>query len=158
MATEMFLEIAEVPGESQKKTNAIDIESWSFGAANPTTVSRGKGSAEGVVSVSEMTISKVLDKASTKLFNQCCAGKHFATATITCRESKGDATTMLDYLVIKLTQVFINNFSWSSGGMKASESIALSFGKIEMTYKIQNADGSEAAGGDGAWDVRTNQG
>ena len=158
MAVEMLLDIDGVKGESQVKgfENKIDIFSLSFGASNPSQVSTGGGSGSGKVSLSSLSIQKVVDSSTPDLFRACCSGKHFTTAKITVRESGGDS--MVDYMVVDMTQVFVDSCSWgsASGGDKPSESISLSAASLKITYTAQTAQGSGQKGPSAGWDVKKN--
>ena len=160
MAVEMFLDIDTVPGESLVKgfEAKIDIFSFSLGASNPSSVATGGGSGAGKVDISSMSIQKVVDKATPKLFQACCKGTHFAKGTLTVREAGGDAP--VPYLVLDFTQIFIDSVSWggAAGGGKPSESLAFSFASIKITYMIQTAKGGSQKGGDAYWNVQTNNG
>src|SRR5579885_2747377 len=98
MAVEMFLDIDGVEGESQAKdfVNKMDIFNFSLGASNPSSVGTGSGSGAGKVSISSISVQKLVDKATAKLFLACCQGKHFAKGKLTVREAGGD--TPVDYL------------------------------------------------------------
>lgn len=158
MAAEIFLKLDGVDGESQAAGHAKEIEvfSFSFGASNPSSVAFGTGSGAGKVDISSLSIQKQVDNSSTKLFQNCCAGEHFATGVLTVREAGG--TAPVEYMVANLTQVFIDSVSWggASGGGKPSESVALSFESIKITYIPQNADGSKGTKQEGSWHIKKN--
>lgn len=158
MSVEILMKIPGVDGEALTKGHEKEIElgSFSMGASNPSGVSSGSGSGAGKVDISSLSISKSVDLSSAKLFQQCCAGKHFDTATIVCREAGGDAP--VDYWTIKLTQVYIDNVSWgaSSGGGKPSESVSISFAKITFDYYSQDDKGAKKDKVSGGWDVKQN--
>jgi type VI secretion system secreted protein Hcp len=158
MAVEMFLDIAGVKGESQVKDfeDKIDIFSFSFGASNPSQVSTGGGSGAGKVSISSVSIQKIVDAATPDLFRACCSGKHFDTAKITVREAGGDAP--VEYMVVDMTQAFVDSLSWggAAGGDKPSESLSLSAASIKITYSSQTAKGSGEKGPSAGWDVKKN--
>jgi len=158
MAVEMFLEIEGVEGESHVKgfENKIDIFSFSFGASNPHQGHIGGGSGAGKVDLSDLSVHKTLDKATPKLFLQCCSGKHFTKAKLTVRESGGDAP--VDYLVVDLTEVFISSVSWSGahGGGKPGESLALNYSSIVLNYTPQDKDGKAGTKIPAGWDIKKN--
>jgi len=158
MAVEMFLDVDTVQGESQVKgfENKIDIFSFSLGASNPSSVSTGAGSGAGKVSISSISVQKVVDKATAKLFLACCQGKHFSKGTLTVREAGGDSP--VDYLVMDFTQLFVDSISWggASGGDKPSESLSFSFASVKMTYQEQQSAGSGQKAGEAGWDLQKN--
>jgi len=159
MAVEMFLDLDGIKGEAQTKgfENKIDIHSFSFGASNPSQIAAGTGGGSSKVSLSSVSIQKVVDLATPDLFRSCCSGKHIAKGKITIREAGGDAP--VDYLVIDLTQVFIDGISWgsASGGDKPSESVSLSAASVKLTYSAQTAQGSSQKGPSAGWDVKKNE-
>jgi type VI secretion system secreted protein Hcp len=158
MAVEIFLKLEGVEGESQATghTNEIEVFSFSFGASNPSSVAFGTGSGAGKADLSSISLQKQVDNSSCKLFQNCCAGEHFASGTITVREAGG--STPLEYYVAEMKQVFIDSISWggASGGGKPSESVALSYESIKITYIPQKADGSKGTKQEGSWDIKKN--
>ncbi len=159
MAVEMFLDLDGIKGEAQSKgfEDKIDIFSMSFGASNPSQVAFGTGGGAGKVSLSSVSIQKVVDMATPDLFRSCCSGKHIAKGKITIREAGGDAA--VDYMVIDMTQVFIDSISWGAagGGDKPSESVSLSAASLKITYSAQTAKGSAQKGPSAGWDVKKNE-
>jgi type VI secretion system secreted protein Hcp len=155
----MFLKISTVDGEATDKDHAgeIDIFSYSLGASNPSSVATGTGSGAGKVSISSLSVQKVVDLSSPKLFQYCCNGKHFDEATLTVREAGGDAP--VEYMKIKMKQVFVDSVSWggASGGGKPSESLTLSFAELVFEYSSQTKEGGVDKTVPAGWNVQTNQ-
>jgi len=144
MAIEYFLDLEGIKGESQaaKHKDHIEIHSWSWGEHNPTSV-EGSGLSAGKVSFSELSITKPVDKASAKLLELCCTGKHIPKGTLFCAKSTGDKNPV-DYLKIALEEVHIasHQHGGSSGDPVGSESLSLAFLQMEYDYSIQQKDGS----------------
>jgi len=155
MAIEYSLKLDGITGENpaSKHTGEIEVLSWSWGASNPTSIS-GTGLSAGKVSISDLTISKPVDKASAKLLELCCTGKHIATGTLACSKSTGDKNPG-DYLTIKMNEIHIASFQTggSSGDSVGSESISLAFVKFEYDYKVQGKDGNLTAAGTAKYDA-----
>jgi len=158
MAVEILMKIATVDGESLTKgyEKAIDVMSVSMGASNPSGVGSGSGSGAGKVDISSISLQKSVDLASAKLFQQCCAGKHFDDATIVFREAGGDSP--VEYWTIKLKEVYIDSISWgaSSGGGKPTESVSISFAQITFEYYSQDDKGAKKDKVSGGWSVKQN--
>ena len=78
MSVDFFLKVDGANGEStaQGHTNEIKIHSWSWGAAQVTSVSGSGGSGAGKASLSEINIMKDYDQASPELFKMLLTGKH----------------------------------------------------------------------------------
>src|SRR5215469_7987558 len=114
MAVEIFLTLAGITGESQKKNAEgwIELFSFSNGASNPSSVAFGTGSGAGKVDLSSISVQKQLDKASPFLFKNCCSGKHVAKGNMIVREATGDAKGGKIYFQYDMTEVFIDSISW----------------------------------------------
>jgi len=157
MAFDAFLKIDGVAGESTRKgfEKQMEIQSFSWGAANPATIGAGGGGGGGgKVSVSTFNIMKKSDAASPLLFQACCQGDHYATAIVTLNKSGGKAP--VDFIKYEFEKVYVESVQWSgaSGGDDTpSESVSFAFGKVSVTYTPQNADGAKGSPTVGAWDL-----
>src|SRR5712692_7947485 len=89
MAVDMFLKLDDLKGESidAKHKDAIDILSWSWGMSQSGTTHSGGGGGAGKVSVSDISITKHVDRATPSLMLSCCNGKHFKQAVLTVRKA-----------------------------------------------------------------------
>ncbi len=159
MATEIYLTLNGIKGESQKKgvESWIEIFSFSNGAHNPSGVSSGTGSGTGKVDISSISMQKQLDTSSQDLFLHCCNGTHISTGTMVVREATGSDTTQVFYQY-DMTEVFIDSISWGGGSSagKPSESVSMSSKTLQITYVPQNADGSLGSKMVTGWDVSKN--
>jgi type VI secretion system secreted protein Hcp len=157
MAFDAFLKIDGVDGESTRKgfEKQMEIQSFSFGASNPSTVGAGGGGGGGgKVSVSSFNIIKKSDAASPLLFLACCQGDHYKSAVVTLNKAAGKAP--IDFIKYEFEEVYVDNIQWSgsSGGDDTpTESVSFSFGKVSVTYTPQKADGSKGSPAVGAWDL-----
>ena len=163
MAFYAFLKIDGIPGEStdDKHKDWIEILSYDFGMEQPSSAtdsSAGGGTTERV-DVEDFKVIKHLDKASTKLYETCCTGKHIATVTVELCRAGGDK---LKYLEVKMEQVVISK-SHPSGNSLATdgfptEAVSFNFGKVKWTYTQQKrADGSGGGNVAGGWDLTANK-
>ena len=157
MAVDMFLKIGnnDIKGESidTKHKDEIDILSWNWGTKQQGTGHVGTGAGAGKVVVSDMSITRHLDKASPLLYLACCTGKHFDTVLLTCRKAGGE--NQVEYLKITLNGVFVS--SVQSGGSdtddRPSETITLNFAKWKTDYTPQDAKGAGTGVVSAGWDV-----
>ena len=90
-------------------------------------------------SVSEITVTKDQDKASTKLLLEAYQGEGTDVVIDFCKTDKGNLEI---YLEFTLTNTMISGFSMSSGGDRPSETLSLNFTKVEYKLITQNPDGS----------------
>jgi len=156
MAKSIFLKVTNgIDGESvfTKHEKQIDVLSWSWGAHNQGTRHVSTGGAHGKAEVSDLTITKYVDKASAKLLNAVCTGQHIDKATLYQLKSAGDQHA--DYIEIELSEVFVT--SYTTGGSESqglvTEHITLNFRKFKFEYKVQGDKGKAESGGECTFDV-----
>jgi type VI secretion system secreted protein Hcp len=160
MAFDAFLKLDGIDGESQddKHKNEIDLISFNFGAQQPQSAATGGGLGAGKVHMSDLTVTKHIDKASPKLLLACCTGQHIKTASLTARKAGGGQQ---DYMVVKLTDVIVSGYHGAgeaqNGNTLPSEQVALNYSKIEYEYKQQNADGTLGGTVAAGYDVKANK-
>ena len=150
-----------IPGEAGAKgyEKQIECESVQMGASNQLDRTSA-GWSGGTVSISEITLSKMLDEASTKLFQACCAGKMHTKALISVVKQATDTKTANSpYLTYALEGVYVVGYSASSGGDRPSESFSLAFKKITIKYMTADDKGAlTAKAPEVSWDLMKNLG
>ncbi len=157
-ASDYFLKIEGVAGEStdQNHQGGIAIESWSFGASNPTSVGSG-GLSAGKVQFQDFHFTKTLDKSSPMLMQMVATGEHIKGATLElCRPSADGASQC--YLQITLSDIMVTSYqTGGSDGSVPTDQVSLNFSKIEFSYTPQKADGSLDAPVKAGYDVKANK-
>jgi type VI secretion system secreted protein Hcp len=149
MATDIILEIKGIKGESKIEKGFIDVVQWDWGMANRGSQHDQGGGGTGKGEVQDLTVTKYVDSATPNLMLACCTGDHLDEATLTLRKSGGKKA--LEYLVIKMTKVFISNVQTGSAGDddRFTENVSLNFAKVDISYTPQDDKG----GGKGSVDV-----
>lgn len=154
---DMFLKIDGIEGESLDKAhkNEIQLLSFSFGATQPGSAGIGGGSGVGKVQVHDLQFSKFYGKDSPKLFEACAIGKHTPKVVLTCRKAGG---SQQEYLKVTLSNVLVSSIQTSSSGGESlpTESVTLSFSKIEIEYKPQDEKGNLGGVVKAGWDLDQN--
>ena len=160
MAVDMFLKIEGIDGESKDSAhrNEVDVLSWSWGMAQSGTTHMGPGAGSGKVSVSDMTFSKYVDKATNNLVKACTSGRHIPEATLTVRKAGGDAP--VEYFKITMTDIIVS--SYQTGGDKdgldrISEHVTFNFRKFTIDYTEQEDTGAAGATSSAGWDIAANE-
>jgi len=163
MAFDSFIKIDGIPGESSddKHKDWIEIISFSHEMTQPAsaTASTAGGATAERVNIGEFKIVHNLDKASPKLYDACCRGKHIKDVTIEMCRAGGDK---VKYMEIKLEQVLVSHVGTSGSSSSSSgfpvEEVSFSFGKISWTYTQQKrSDGAGGGNVNAGWDLTANK-
>jgi len=143
----IYLKIDGVDGQVTTEGHEKWIELLSFQYGVGRSFSTGEGGAireASHPSVSDITITKNFDVASTHLYREAVAGTqdkkvkiHFTTT------SKDKVET---YLELELVDCAVAGYSISSGGDRPTESLSLNFTKIIYTPSLLDAKGQPKKG------------
>jgi len=159
MATDMFLKIDGMEGEStdDKHKNEIEVLSWSWGETQTGVHSFGAGGGAGKVNMQDFHFVMKVNKASPKLFLACATGEHIKKAILTCRKAGG---TQQEFLKWTFTDLLVS--SYQTGGASHSDElptdqISLNYAQAEVEYKEQKADGTLGGAVKGGYNLKLNK-
>lgn len=159
MAVDMFMDLKGVTGESQdsKHKGQIDVLAWSWGASNSGTFHMGGGGGSGKANVQDISFTKYVDLSTTTLWEGCMMGKHYDSATLTCRKAGG--TNPVDFLVIVMTDVLITSVTTggSGGEDRLTENVSVNFAKVQVTYTEQSKTGAKGATPTFTYNIASNE-
>lgn len=159
MAVDYILELEGITGESQDKDHKdkINIEAWSWGMTQSGTTHLGTGSGAGKVNVQDLSLTKIVDKASVALMQYCTTGKHIPSGKLHCYKASGDSR--VKFLELEMKNILVSSYqSGGSGGSdQQTESFSLNFGEYKEYYTQQMADGSAGAKVDFGWKIPVNE-
>jgi type VI secretion system secreted protein Hcp len=158
-AVDYFLKIDGIEGESadSKHKGEIDVDSWSWGETQGGTMSYGGGGGAGKVQMQDFHFVMKVNKATPKLILACATGEHIKTAVLTCRKAGKDQQEFLKY---NFTDVLISSYQTggtSSGAVIPTDQISFNYGKMEIEYKEQKADGSLGGPIKAGYDLKANK-
>lgn len=163
MALDTFMKLDGIPGESTDDAHKdwIELLTWSNAVSQPassTASSSGGGTAERV-NHSDFSVTKLMDKASPKLYEFCCTGKPLKEVIVECCRAGGDK---MKYLEVKMQNVIVSSVAPSAVASGDSsypeESVSFNYGSIVYTYTQQKrADGTGGGNVAGGWDLQTNK-
>ncbi len=139
MATDIYLTITNIPGDSEDYENkdAIEIQSFADGFSMPVTSERsfaGSGTS-GIVQFGDFTFTKLTDSATPHLLRSCWGGEHHDQVVVKCYRSTGPNKRVC-YLEIVMEGCVITNVQWqaNNGGLP-QESVSINYSKIKYIYK-----------------------
>ena len=154
MASDFHIKFDGVEGESTHADHKGEIEilGWSWGVSNAPSQAGG-GQARGKASPGEFHIQHLYDKASPVLAKKCAQGVHFPTVVMTARKS-GEGQK--DFWKVTMKEVFISSVQASGNqGGEMMESVSMSYGSVEFSYKVQDAKGGLGGEVKFSWDAKT---
>jgi type VI secretion system secreted protein Hcp len=157
MAIDCNLKIDGVDGESAHKSHKGEIQvlSWNWGVAQPSSSGIGGGAGKGKASPSSLKFTHTYDKASPVLAKQCASGKHFPSAVLSvCKAGEGQQ----DFLKVTMKKVLITGVTpGANAAGDVSETVSLDYDDIEFEYKEQKPDGSLGGSVKFGWDITSTE-
>jgi type VI secretion system secreted protein Hcp len=101
----------------------------------PAVIGSGSSGGEarsGRANVQDVTITKVLDKTSPLLFDDCVTGNYLKKVDILYDKPMGDSQE--DYFKIHMEDALITSIQLSGTQENPMESISFAFSKIKVSY------------------------
>ncbi|MBL8588950.1 MAG: type VI secretion system tube protein Hcp [Methylobacteriaceae bacterium] len=147
MAVDIFLKVEGIEGETQdhQHKDQMEIRDYAWKMTSPRDSFTGQVS--GKPRVENLTVLKRVDKGTPKFMEALVKNKNLGYATLSFRKAglQAGAKPQMDYLVIKLSDVYVAE--WSPAGTDGDallEKIAFNFRKFDVLYKMQKEDGTPA--------------
>jgi type VI secretion system secreted protein Hcp len=160
MAVDAFMKIDGIDGEStdEKHKNWVEILSYSIAMNQPASAASATGgrSAERV-NISDLSVMKIVDKASPYLALHCCNGRHIKDVKLELCEASENKHK---YMEIVMEDVIVSSYSpaGSAGGDKPSEGVTFNFRKIKWEYTPLGHDGKPGSKvGPMGWNLEENK-
>ncbi|MBA4150655.1 MAG: type VI secretion system tube protein Hcp [Verrucomicrobia bacterium] len=153
----IYLKLEGIDGESTSLAfpKMIQVDSVQWGSGRGISMPKAGGDREvSAASVSEINLSKPMDKASLPIFREAVAGQTGKAATIYFTSTAGGGQETA-YYEITLSDVLVSSFSQGSGGDRPSESLSLNFTKIALKYTPQGAEGKSGTAINASYDLTT---
>ena len=159
MASDIFIKIAGIPGESKdhKHGGEIDVLAWSWGMSQSGYAGMGGGQGAGKVAVQDLSFTKYIDKSTPPLQLACCKGSHIDEATLVVRKAGGD--NPVEYMTITMQNIIVTSVSTggSGGEDRLTENVTLNFAKVKVKYVEQTEKGGEGAKPEMGWNIEANK-
>jgi type VI secretion system secreted protein Hcp len=156
-AVDYFLKLDGIDGEStdDKHAGEIEVLSWSWSEAHSGPGPGAGGGGAGKVQMQDFHFTARVSRASPKLLVACASGQHVQKARLTCRTA-GKAPQ--EFLKITFSDILISSFqTGGSSDVVPLDQVSLAYGKIDVEYREQKANGTLGAAVKAGWDVKKNQ-
>ena len=157
MSIALFMKVEGADGESKnhKHTNWVDLESFHWGANQPSTMHVGGGGGAGKVSFNDLTAVAAVDKAYPAMLIKCASGEHISKVQIAGAKAGGDE---VEYFKITLEDVIVTSVD-VSGAQGAQVVVNYSFqaAKVKSEYSVQTDKGGKGATSEFGWDIKQNK-
>lgn len=141
-STTTFADVDGIGGDSQTKgfEDQVAIRGVAFcvDKALATSGSTSGGSTSGVLRVSDVTITKILDSASVPLLQRATTGTRIATVTISVVVSASSVPVQ----TLKLDDVVVTALHQRAHGGLATEVVSLHFERLTQTTRRIDAKGA----------------
>ena len=159
MATDTFIKIGDIRGESRDSHHKDEIEvlAWAWGLSNPGAPSSAGGRAKvGKTSFQDVSFTHLVDMASPNLMLSCAAGKRHPEAKLTVR--RPDPPASEEFILISMKDVLVTSVQCTGtrGPEGLVEQVTLNIAKVDFEYRPQRPDGPPETGVHFSWDLKRN--
>jgi type VI secretion system secreted protein Hcp len=120
-------------------------------------MSFGGGGGAGKVQMQDFHFTMKVNKATPKLILACASGEHIKKGVLTCRKAGKEQQEFLKYTFSDLLISSYQTGGASNGGVIPNDQISFNYGKMEVEYKEQKADGSLGGPIKTGWDLKANK-
>jgi type VI secretion system secreted protein Hcp len=127
MGVNAYLVIDGRPGPSTSRQDAIDILGFSLDASH---------SGAGRANVGDVIITKVVDKVSPLLFDDCVTGNYLKTVDILYDKPMGDSQE--DYYKVHLEDALITSVHHSGSNENPRELVSFAYSRIKVCYNPED--------------------
>ena len=152
-----YIKFDGIEGESVDKDHKGWINILSFGQAvhQPGSGATGTARRRGDVILEDISVSKLLDKASPKIAEAVCKGKVFPKVEIELTASYTDAGRVT-YYRYELKNVLVTSYNVSGAAQSEevpAEDFSLNFEEIKVTYTENDNAGKKKGNIEYSWKV-----
>jgi type VI secretion system secreted protein Hcp len=160
MATEWFLRLDPIVGDSTDDRHPGEhvVRSWTWGVEAVTSGAGAAGSGAGAGRADFDALSVVVPpgRAAVEIVNACARGQRLPEAVLSGRRVGAGRG---DFLTITLSDVTVTSTRLSAvdTGGEPSQAVTLTYGKVEVVTRVQDARGGVTEEVRTSWDVHGNR-
>ena len=157
MAIALFLKVDGADGESanSKHKNWIDVESFHWGANQPSSMHVGGGGGAGKVSFHDLTTVANVDKSYPAMLVKCASGEHISKVEVAGSKAGGDE---VEYFKITLEDVLVTSVDVSgANGAQVTVNYSFQAAKVKSEYSVQTDKGGKGATSTFGFNIKENK-
>jgi type VI secretion system secreted protein Hcp len=149
MAAVITVHFKKLTGDSSVKAapkGSFDVLSWSWGMTQSASAHVSKGASQGSADVRDLTFTKLADKASPTIAQDCFGGVDESEVTLSMWKTANNKT--YEYLKIAMSGiVFISSYHTGDIGPndQLMETITLNFASVKVSFTPSKANGDADA-------------
>ena len=149
------LKIAGIEGNSTDKKHQgwIDLDSYQWGMASPSSASSGQSRRRGSATIEDLTFTHQLDTSSLRLAEALATGRVIPMVELHLHQGPSEGRGDSPYLLYRLTNVMVTAYhiDWQSDD-RPTEKISMRFEKLKMEYSPVKGERV-----DWSWDAEGNR-
>lgn len=151
-AGNIFLRLANIPGESTHERHKDEIELLSFNLGFVNDITQGRGT--GAATCDGVALTKNIDRASPGLLAAVIRGRHITEGVLSFTVDDGT----LDYYVLTMRDILVTSVRQadSEGGSRVLEKVTMKAAAYLFVYRAVQPNGSFVEHRFG-WDCVRNQ-
>lgn len=131
----IYMKIEGIDGDAthlgHEKWIVVESFGWGMGRGISTPSGSTKNREASEPSISEITITKSMDSASSKIFTEAATGTKGKKVEFHFVSTGSPGATYIEY---ELTDALISGYSLASGGDRPPESMSINFTKIQYKF------------------------
>jgi type VI secretion system secreted protein Hcp len=136
--------IVGIDGGDTSASQTFDVLSFSVGVDNPSSVIGGGGGGAGKANLHDLTITKLIDKASPNLFLACATGRHIQRVTLVLNRPNAPSGTA--FMTYRLDDVVVTSDTHSgTGNDRPVERVTFQYNRIDQTYVTSDGETVETS-------------
>lgn len=158
MSVDMFMKVEGASGESQDANHKgwTNIDSFTWGATQPHSMSSGGGAGAGKVTFHDLNIVAAMDKAYSAVLKHCATGKHLGKVEISLCKAGG---SQIEFGKITLTDVLVTNVTVS--GANSGDTVVVNYSfqaaVVKAQYWEQTNQGGKGAESQMGFSIKENK-
>ncbi len=150
MASNMYMKLGPIAGESEAKEFAgqIEVHSFSYNCSQSLSPVRSGGMhTQGRANHGLFHFTKIFDSSSAAICQYLWNGKTMTEDVVfTVVAKSGNDTAAMKYMVLTLSNCVIASYSINGGGDIPYEEVSLNFAKIKVEYDQQKQTDGTSGG------------